>query len=206
MNIRIIALLLLTLLSQVVNSQENITISEARKNSVIEILNYRFKGGYYSFEKAFAKNAIYPEAAKYNCIVGIAIVKVVVDCKGVISELKVQNPLGYGIEDAISMFFNSTEGQWNTCKDDKYTTMVIPIQFVLKGTETNTTDALLICEESKEGVSCNDDEYYIKRIEKYKKKGNKKKLLHYLSIMMQRDPYNNEYSDLRSKILSGEDF
>ena len=207
MKTKIVVAIITIFVSQIVFSQEEpktTTISQARKDHAKEILNYRYKGGYYSFERAFTKNIVYPEMAKHNCIIGISIVHVTVSCEGIITNLKVINPMGYGIENAISDFFNSTEGQWNTCKEDKYTSFEISIQFVVTGTETNTTDAMLVCEESSEGTSCNNDDYYIKRIEKYKENGNNKKLLRYLSIMICRDPYNTEYTDLRNKILKGE--
>lgn len=202
MKFKIVIAIIVLIFSVNCFAQEN-SIAKARKANIVKLLNYRYKGGYYTFEKAFNKNIVYPEVAKQNCIMGIALVQVTVDCEGVITKLKVKNPLGYGIENAISLFFKSTEGQWNTCKDDKYTSFEIPMQFVIKNTQTNTVDAMLVCEGENEGHVCNDDDYYIKRIEKYSKKGNNKKLLQYLSIMLCRDPYNSKYYDLRSEILSG---
>ena len=108
--------------------QEVNPISQARKDNVIKLLNYRFKGGYYTLEKLFNTTVTYPELAKAHCVVGISIVSITVNCDGVIEDLKIKTALGYGIDNAISAFFNSTEGKWNTCTDNKYTHFEVPIQ------------------------------------------------------------------------------
>ncbi len=184
-------------------SQETSSISQSRKNNLIELLNYRFKGGYYTFEKVFQQNITYPPQAVAHCIMGIAIVSFRVSCEGEVYDVRIKTPLGYGIDNEISAFFTQTAGNWNTCKDEKYTKFEVPIQFKLKGTETNTEDALLILEEDNPGFLCNDDEYYIKKMQKYLSKGNNKKALQYIGIMIHRDPYNSEYTELREKILEG---
>ncbi len=184
-------------------SQEVNSISQSRKDNLIELLNYRFKGGYYTFEKNFQQNITYPPQAVAHCIMGIAIVSFRVSCEGEVYNVRIKTPLGYGIDNEISSFFTQTAGNWNTCKDEKYTKFEVPIQFKLKGTETNTEDALLILETDNPGFLCNDDEYYIKKMRKYVSKGNNKKALQYINIMIHRDPYNTEYSELREKILEG---
>ncbi len=182
-------------------SQDQKSISQIRKDNLIELLNYRFKGGYYTFEKIFIQSVEYPPMAKNNCIMGIAIVSFRVNCEGVAYDIKNKMPLGFGIDGEISKFFTQTEGMWNTCRDDKYTRFEVPIQFKLKGTITNTDDALLVIEEDNPGYLCNDDEYYINKMEKYLKKGKQKKALQYIEIMVRRDPYNSYYQDLRKKAL-----
>jgi len=184
-------------------SQEVSSISQSRKDNLIKLLNYRFKGGYYTFEKIFQQNISYPPPAIAHCIMGIAIVSFRVSCEGEVYEVRIKTPLGYGIDNEISSFFTKTTGHWNTCKDEKYTKFEVPIQFKLKGTATNTDDALLILEADNPGFLCNDDEYYIKKMKKYLKKGNNKKALQYIQIMIHRDPYNTEYNELRKKILGG---
>jgi len=185
-------------------SQDSTSISKARKDNLIKLLNYRFRGGYYTFEKIFQQSVEYPPMASANCVMGIAIVSFRVSCEGEVNSLKIKTPLGYGIDNEISTFFAKTAGQWNTCHDDKYTRFEVPIQFRLEGTETNTDDALLILEADNPGYICNDDEYYIKKMEKYLDKGNEKKALQYAEIMIRRDPYNSKYSDLRKKLLGVE--
>ena len=182
-------------------AQEDNSISKARKDNLIKLLNYRFKGGYYTFEKVFTQTVEYPPMAKGSCAMGIAIVSFRVNCEGVVYAIKNKMPLGYGIDNEISAFFTNTEGKWNTCRDEKYTKFEIPIQFRLKGTETNTEDALLVLEADNPGYLCNDDEYYIAKMEKYLAKGKDKKALQYLEIIVRRDPYNSYYQDLRKKLL-----
>ncbi len=183
--------------------QEVNSISQTRKDNLMELLNYRFKGGYYTFEKMFQQNITYPPQAIAHCIMGIAIVSFRVGCDGEVYNVRIKTPLGYGIDNEISSFFTKTNGYWNNCKDEKYTKFEVPIQFKLKGTETNTEDALLILEAENPGFLCNSDEYYIKKMEKYLSKGKNKKALQYLNIMIHRDPYNTEYYDLREKLMNG---
>ena len=138
-----------------------------------------------------------------NCIVGIALVSFRVNCEGEVYELKIKTPLGYGIDNEISSFFTSTEGHWNTCNDEKYTRFEVPIQFTLKGTETNTEDALLVLEADNPGFLCNGDEYYIKKMEKYMGRGKYKRAIQYIDILMRRDPYNSYYFDQKMKAVNG---
>ncbi|MBC8319392.1 MAG: hypothetical protein H8E34_01580 [Bacteroidetes bacterium] len=184
--------------------QEINSISQARKDNVIELLNYRFKGGYYTFEKIFLQNVTYPPQAIGNCIVGIAIVSFRVSCEGEVYDIRIKTPLGYGIDNEISSFFGKTSGHWNTCKDEKYTKFEVPIQFRLVGTETNTEDALLILEADNPGYVCNSDEYYIKKLQKLINKGKNKRVLQYIDIMIRRNPYNTEYYEMKKKALGGE--
>lgn len=196
--------IVLTGISNQLVSQETKSISQTRKDNLIKLLNYRFKGGYYTFEKVFQQNVEYPPMASANCITGIAIVSFRVSCEGEVYDLMIKTPLGYGIDNEISAFFTETAGHWNTCRDEKYTKFEVPIQFKLKGTETNTEDALLVHEADNPGYLCNDDEYYIKKMEKYLSKGKNKKALQYIEIMIRRDPYNTNYYDLKKKVLGME--
>ncbi len=182
-------------------AQEDVSIPQLRKNNLIELLNYRFKGGYHTFEKVFQQSVEYPPVAKSNCVMGIAVISFRVSCEGVVYDIKSKSPLGYGIEGEISRFFANTEGLWNTCRDEKYTKFEVPIQFKLSGTETNTTDALLMIETDNPGYLCNNDQYYIDKMEKYLAKGKDKKALQYVEIMIRRDPYNSYYQDLRKKLM-----
>lgn len=199
----VIIIITIVLLGDIVVAQSIKTISQSRKDQIIELLNYRFKGGYYTFENLFIKTVTYPEIAKSNCAIGIAIVTVEVDCDGVVSFVKIKNPLGYGIDNQISTFFDNTEGMWNSCKEKKYTKFDIPIQFVLEGIETNNDDGLLICTDKIQGITCSDDEYFIEKIEKYMDKGKYRKVIPYLDVMIRRDPYNPVYFEMKKKAVNG---
>ena len=195
----ILALLMIyPVLSQ---AQDTTSISQSRKNNLISLLNYRFKGGFYSFEKEFIKQVTYPEMARNSCVVGIVLVSVVVDCNGTISDVRVKNPLGYGIDEMVSNFFVATENQWNHCTDSKYTKMEIPIQFRIKGTKTDEEAALLVCLAENPGFPCNDDEYYLKKAQRFLEKGRGLKAIDMLDILIKRNPYNTMYYEMKQKAI-----
>lgn len=198
----IFLVILFILSSSFAFAQEYGTVSESRKTNLISVLNYRYKGGFYTLEKHFNNSVSFPEVAKYNCGVGICIASVYVDCEGVIQKVSIKNPLRLGIDDEVSNFFNSTAGNWNPCNDERYTKFDIPIQFTLTGTETNSTDALLIHEaEGVPGKPCEGDDYYLQRAEKLLKKKNGKKAMQHINVLIRRNPFNNHYHELKKEAL-----
>jgi len=170
--------------------QEAMSISESRKKNIRSVLDYRFKGGYYSFERLFNKTVEYPEVAQQNCIMGIVVAGFEIDCEGEAVQVTLKNMLRYGIDEEISN------------EDDKYTRFDVPIQFTIEGTETNTDDAMLIKEAKTTGFNCNDDKYYLDRANKYLDKGKGKKAVQYINVLIQRNPYNSQYIEMRKKAIS----
>jgi hypothetical protein len=202
-NYRVIMLTLLLLFSVLLYAQEYSNISESRKASIQSMLDYRYKGGFYTFEKDFNNFVEYPETAQVNCRMGICIASLVIDCEGKIVEITLKNPLKLGIDEQITNFLNSTAGKWNTCNDDRYTKFDVPIQFKIEGVKTNTDDAMLIhTAEAMPGVSCFDDQYYLEKAEKYIKKKKGKKALQYLGKLIRRNPYNVEYYEMQKQAIS----
>jgi hypothetical protein len=195
-------LLMVNLLPVALSAQENQKISDARKANVMKLMDYRFKGGYYSFEKLAYKNLKYPELSESVCVVGIALVEIQVDCQGEIKSIKVKNPLRYGIDEDISKFIESTGGMWNKCNDDKYTKVEIPIQYVMDGLVTNNEDAMIVIHGKNPGVVCNDDSYYLEKAQKYLEKGNGKKAMGFIDILIVRNPYTNDYYEMKKKALA----
>lgn len=184
-------------------SQTPMTLSESRKESLKSILNYRYKGGFYTLEKHFNSTVKYPESARLNCRIGICVVSLKVDCEGTVQGVTIKNPLRLGIDEEVTNFFNSISNNWNTCNDDRYTRFNIPIQFTLSDTETNSTDALLIfVGECLPGQSCFGDEYYIEKAEKFMNKKNGKKAIPFINTLIKRNPYNNEYSTMKELAMS----
>lgn len=177
------------------------SLSESRKDNLKSMLDYRYKGGYYSFERLFLKTVEFPEVAKMNCVTGIVIVVFEVDCEAEIQEVKIKNPLGYGIETQISNFFENTIGNWNKCDDDRHTRFNVPIQFKITGVITNTDDALLVVEGKIVGVQCYDDSYYLEKAEKMLEKGKGKKAIGYINVLIKRNPYHNEYTDMKQEAI-----
>lgn len=185
------------------NAQEYSSVSESRKESIRSILDYRYKGGFYTFEKHFNSTVTFPETANLNCRIGICVASMNIDCNGEIVEVTLKNPLKLGIDEEITNFINSTTGKWNTCTDNKYTKFDIPIQFTIRGIETNSTDAVLIVvADPLPGQTCFDDEYYIEKVEKLMEKKKGKKVLQYLHHLIRRNPYNTEYYEMQKEALS----
>lgn len=192
----------LLLMGSVLSAQNDLSISESRKKNIRSILDYRYKGGYYSFERLFNKTVKYPEVAIQNCILGIVVASFEVDCEGEIEKVTLKNMMKFGIDQEITMFFNATEGNWNTCSDSKYTKFDVPIQFTLEGTETNTEDAMLIVVGETQGFDCNDDKFYLDKAKKNLEKKKGKKAIPYINMLIQRNPYNNEYMEMRKLAIS----
>lgn len=194
--------LFVVVLASTLPAQETTTVSESRKKNMMNLLDYRFRGGYYTFEKIFNNNVIYPEILLRNCIMGMVIVSFEVNCQGEITDFSFKNPLHKAIHEEIADFFDLTNGQWNECKDNKYTRFEIPIQFRIEGVDTNTTDAILVCEDKSDGYICNGDDYYYKKATKSLEKKKGKKAIEYLDILIKHDPYNLEYYDMKKEALS----
>ena len=204
MKLKIVLFCIAGLMASLVYGQEE-TASASRKANIKHMLDYRYRGGFYSFEKLFNQTVTYPKVAAGNCVTGIVVVAFEVNCEGEVKNVRMKTPLYYGIREEITKFFDATEGLWNTCDDERYTRFEIPIQFRIIGVETNMEDGILICETNNEGYMCNGDAYYLKKAEKYLKKGNRKKALKNINILIQRNPYNTEYYDMRKKALGESD-
>lgn len=182
-------------------SQESSTPSESRKKNTKELLDYRYRGGFYSFERLFFRTVEYPEYAKKNCVIGIMIVRFEVDCKGEIKNLVIKNPMGWGIDQIVQDFLNETKGNWNTCEDDKYTRFEVPIQFTINDTETNSTDGMIIYQAELVGYNCKGDSYYQEKLDIALEKNSKKKALKYIGELIKRDPYNAELYEIRKELM-----
>ena len=201
MKISVIAFLIFFVFNNFLFSQENTSISDSRKANVKKLMDYRFKGGFYTFEKLAIKSLKYPPYNDQICIVGIVLVDIEVDCEGKVVNVIVKNPIGLGVEEDISKFLESTAGKWNTCEDDKYTKVEIPIQYRMENVETNDEDAMVVIYGENKGVVCNDDSYYLEKANKFLEKGNGKKAIPFLNMLIQRNPYNTEYFEMKKKAV-----
>ncbi|MCF8348676.1 MAG: energy transducer TonB [Bacteroidales bacterium] len=199
---QVLILIFALLLSGILVGQEGSSISESRKSNLINLLNYRYKGGFFDFEKLFNLKVTYPEMAKGNCIMGIILIDLTVDCNGTITDVRTKNNLGYGIDQMVSNFIVESEGQWNKCNDDKYTRMEIPVQFKIEGTQTAENEALLVCIGQNPGLNCKDDDDYLKKAEAAIEKGKKKRALENLDKLIKRNPYNPTYYEMKQKAIN----
>lgn len=205
--VRMILILLFALNMPLLWAQNPDALSEKLTNQRFEtqrsLLNYRFKGGSGEFERVFFQEVNYTEEARKNCIVGVVIMTFTVSCNNEISDLKMRNPMHYGLNEELQKFIEATEGQWNTCQDEKYTRFEIPVLFTLEGTETNARGLITLVGQSP-GFSCRSDNYFMERFEKFRNKGKKMKALDMLDQLIRRDPYNNTLYDLKRQLLEGE--
>lgn len=198
----ILAIAFLFIYNNFLFGQENKSISESRKENVRKLMDYRFKGGYYTFEKLFYSSVKYPPYNDQVCLVAMALMDIEVNCEGEVVKVTIKNPIGLGVEEDISKFLESTTGKWNTCDDDKYTKVEIPVQYRMENVETNDDDAMIVIIGKNKGVVCYDDSYYLEKANKFMEKGNGKKALPFLNQLIQRNPYNTEYYEMKKEALA----
>lgn len=175
-------------------------ISESRNKTIRHQLDFRFKGGSGDFERVFFANVEYSPEARKACIMGVTIMSFKVDCNNKMSDFRLKNPLGYGLNEKMGTFFTSTEGKWNACTDEKYTRFEIPILFVIEGTETGG-NGFFVVEGKYPGFKCKNDAYFLEVFEELKGKSKSKKALHALDELIKRDPYNTTYYDMKKEYL-----
>ena len=182
-------------------SQENTSAAESRKKQISTQLDYRFKGGTYTFEKIFNTTVTYPDVARTNCIQGIIIASFDVTCDGELGFITIKNPLHYGIDNEVKKFFVNTNGHWNKCHDKKYEHFEIPIRFKLAGTKTNSEEGLFTFEGKNPGYVCNGEDYYLAKAKKYLDKKKPKKAIPNLDILIRLDPYNQKYFEMKEQAI-----
>ena len=182
-------------------SQENTSAAESRKKQISTQLDYRFKGGTYTFEKIFNTTVTYPDVARTNCIQGIIIASFDVTCDGKLGFITIKNPLHYNIDNEVKKFFINTNGKWNKCHDKKYEHFEIPIQFKLAGTKTDTEEGLFTFEGKNPGYICNGEDFYLEKAKKYLDKKKPKKDIANLDILIRLDPFNNKYFELKKQAI-----
>lgn len=184
-----------------VASAQNSNINVIRLKQIHKLLDYRFVGGFYGFEKLFFQTVSYPEEATQNCTLGIMIADFTVNCQGKMTDIRIRNSLGNGLDKQVSKFLNATRGHWNPCKDKSYTHFNIPIQFTLKGTETDSTAAALVYVGNAPGYACFSDSYYLKKAKEALRKGKGSKARPFLENLIHRNPYNNMYYTLLEEAM-----
>lgn len=176
-------------------------LTESRNKAIRQLINYRYKGGAGAFERTFYANVKYTPEAIRNCIIGTVILSFSVDCNNNIIDFIIRNPLHSGINEQLQAFIKATEGQWNTCKDDKYTQFEVPVLFTLGGTETAAT-GFIVLEGETPGYKCKSDAYYMEQFEKYSKKGKTRSALTALDMLIRRNPYDANLYELKKNLLT----
>lgn len=203
--ILLLSLTFLTLTSFALAQDNNNSVAIARLDQIHKLLDYRFVGGFYGFEKLFFQTVSYPAEAQQNCVLGIMIASFNVNCNGEMNNVKIRNSLGSGLDKELSKFLNATKGHWNLCQDKRYTQFEIPIQFTLQGTKTDSTISAMVYVGDKPGYVCFSDDYYLKKAKEALKKGKGKKAQPYLETLIHRNPYETSYYKLLEQALNTPD-
>lgn len=175
-------------------------LSIERNKTIRQLLDYRFRGGSGEFERLLLQKVSYSQEALTHCVMGTVILSFTVDCDNKMSEMRMRNPMYYGLNEQLQAFYKSTEGNWNSCNDNRYTRFEIPILFSIENVETRAS-GLMVVEGKSQGLPCRDDAYYLEQYKKYQSKGKTKKALQTLDILIHRDPYNQEYYDMKKSLL-----
>lgn len=183
-------------------AQQGQTAATSRSEQIHTLMDYRFRGGFYSFERLLNKTVKYTEQARANCIIGTMIAEFTVDCSGNVKNIRVKNPLGYGLQKQLTDFITATAGHWNDCKDDRFTHFVIPIQFTMEGTKTDSLNPVIVFEGENPGYACPDDSFYLKRAKEALKKGKKRKAKTYLEILVKRNPFETRYYNMLKETIT----
>lgn len=175
-------------------------LAMSRNRSVRQLLDLRFRGGSGEFEKLLLNKVTFTPEARKNCLNSVVILSFTVDCNNNMSELKLRNAPYFGINEQLTAFYESIIGHWNSCSDERFTRFEIPVQLLIEGTETSGRGFIII-EEKNPGYKCKSDQHYLDSIEKQRKKGRFKKALELTDILIKRDPYNQEYFELKKSLF-----
>ena len=182
-------------------AQESVSVAQSRNKQIHNLLDYRFRGGFYGFKALFLKTVKYTDIARKNCVIGIMVVSFQVDCDGNLHNIRIKNPLRFGLDAAISKFMEATKGHWNKCHNIKYTRFSVPFQFTMKGTQTDSLNAVISLLGKNPGYVCSGDDYYLRKAKEAMAKGRGKRAKTYIETLIRRNPFNTEYYDMMDKAL-----
>ncbi len=191
----------LVLLGSVSFAQESVNVAASRSKQIHNLLDYRFRGGFYSFERVFLQTVKYTDVARKNCVIGIMVVTFQVTCEGSVRNVRIKNPLNFGLNQQIVKFMEATKGQWNICHNNKYTKFAIPIQFTMEGTKTDSLDAVISLVGKNPGYVCSSDDYYLKKAKEALAKKKGKRARPYIETLIRRNPFNSDYFAMMKQSL-----
>jgi len=182
-------------------AQEPVSVAQSRNKQIHDLLDYRFRGGFYGFKALFLRKVKYTDMARKNCVIGIMVVSFQVDCDGNLHNIRIKNPLRFGLDQAMSKFIQATKGHWNRCRNVKYTKFSIPFQFTMKGTQTDSLNAVISLLGKNPGYACSGDNYYLRKAKEAMAKGRGKRAKTYIETLIRRNPFNTDYYDMMNKAL-----
>ena len=182
-------------------AQEPVGVSQSRNKQIHDLLDYRFRGGFYGFKALFLKTVKYTDIARKNCVIGIMVVSFQVDCDGNVRNIRIKNPLRFGLDNAMSKFMLATKGHWNKCHNIKYTKFSVPFQFTMEGTKTDSLNAAISLLGKNPGYVCSGDNYYLRKAKEALAKGRGKRAKTYIETLIKRNPFNTDYYDMMDKAM-----
>ena len=202
----IVLMFLLLLTGSMVYAQDSTSMSDAtvatiRNKQIHDLLDYRFRGGFYAFERLFLQTVKYTPQARQYCIIGITVLSFQVSCDGTLHDIKIKNPLHYGLDEQLTKFLKATKGQWNLCHNNKYTRFSVPIQFTMKGTKTDSIDPVITFTGNNPGYVCSSDNYYLQKAKEALAKKKGKRAQDYIEVLIKRNPFNNEYYNMMKQAM-----
>lgn len=177
------------------------SLNEVRNQNIRHMLDLRFRGGTGEFERQLLAAVEYTAEARRNCVLGVVILSFSVGCDNELVNFRMRNPLGHGLNEQLRSFFESTDGNWNECDDDRYTRFEIPVAFMLDKTQT-TARGFFTIDGGNPGYRCRSDEYYWDRMNRFRERGRTKKALEMIDVLIHRDPLNSKYTEVKRALLS----
>jgi hypothetical protein len=184
-------------------SQPADSLQKIRDQHTRHMLDLRFRGGAGEFERQLLAAVDYTDRARRDCVLGVVILSFTVSCDNELGDFRMRNPLGYGINEQLSEFFNKTANNWNKCDDDRYTRFEIPVAFTLEGSQTGGRGFITV-EGLNPGYRCRADQYFIDRLQRYRERGRVKKAIEMVDVLIRRDPLNTAYTEIKLELLSGD--
>lgn len=180
------------------SSNYNNTFTSIDDNKFYYVLDNRYKGGSDAFLALFEQKIKYPNDALENCRVGMSKVNLKVDKDGGMT-YELTNPLGFGIDKAVSDFMDLTKSEWKAWNRASELDMTIGFSIVNSSDSYYPHEADLVIKRrptykwSTGDMFCASDESNTKKMKKLMKKKKYAKALPYIEEMLRRYPDNEEF-------------
>ncbi len=180
------------------SSNHNNAFTSIDDNKFYYVLDNRYKGGSDAFLELFEQKIKYPNDALENCRVGMSKVNLKVDKDGNMT-YELSNPLGFGIDKAVSDFMDLTKSEWKAWNRASELDLTIGFSIVNSSDSYYPHEADLVIKRrptykwSTGDMFCASDESNTKKINKLMKKKKYAKALPYIEEMLRRYPDNEEY-------------
>ena len=206
----------------IANSLPNISFSQMKKHLIIFFLLYCFSTitlsaqeiayplidqnymkGSSAFFKVIKRNIKYPNEAKEKGIVGLSVATFSVNCEGNVSKVTFSNELGHGVEEETARVLETSNGGWKPCYISEGKTDVkidLSIAFGLNGEYQYEKGDVVVIAYTEAKVL--EDEELLDKLDKAIANEKYDKAYKWLKLLMMRYPTNQQYSDMKTALLS----